>query len=315
MWRNLPLVLGILLSCCASSVTESAGASYEFVIRPALTQTLAFALACGGAVVLLLWLLFRLRIRALNERARLATAERHAERERIARDLHDTLLQGIQALLFRLDRWAREDGLPERLREEIAAVAEQSRAIVIDGRDRIVMLRQHKGEPAEIVQALDHFTRQAAPPGNATLELRRHGVARRISPHAYEQIFDIACEAIRNACAHAQATRIEVDVRYCPKSLQVEVKDDGRGIPAEILSCRRERQFGIVGMYERAVELRAQLTHETADGTRVVLCVHGSRAYADYQRGILESLQSRLACLRQSLSSGDIRAAGNSRFD
>jgi signal transduction histidine kinase len=267
-------------------------------------QTLIFVLACGAAAVLLLIALFRLRKWWLSRRARRAKAERHAERERIARDLHDTLLQGIQALLFRLDRWSREDGLPERLREEIAAVAEQSRAIVIDGRDRIVMLRQHKSEPSEIVQALDHFTRQAALPGDATLELRRHGVARRISPHAYEQILDIACEAIRNACAHAQATRIEVEVRYCPKSLQVEVKDNGRGLPANVLSCGRERHFGILGMYERAIELRAHLTHETAGGTRVVLCVHGSRAYADYRSGMLESLQLRLACCRQSLLNG-----------
>lgn len=269
------------------------------------------ALACGGTVALLLWLLFRLRIRAVHERARLAMAERHAERERIARDLHDTLLQGIQALLFRLDRWSREDGLPERLREEIAAVAAQSRAIVIDGRDRIVMLRQHKGEPSEIVQALDHFTRQAGLPGNATLDLRRHGVARGLSPHAYGHILDITLEAIRNACAHAHATRIEVDVRYCQKSLLVEIKDNGRGIPANVLSCRHKRHFGILGMYERAKELGAHLTHETADGTRVVLSVHGSRAYADYQGGMLESLQLRLSCLRQSLSSG-IRAAGES---
>jgi signal transduction histidine kinase len=272
------------------------------VAQPSLT----IALACGAVVVLLLVALFRLWNGELSRRARLARAERHAERERIARDLHDTLLQGIQALLFRLDRWSREDGLPERLRDEIAAVAEQSRAIVIDCRDRIVMLRQHKAEPSEIVQALDHFTRQAALPGNATLELRRHGVARRISPHAYEQIIDIACEAIRNACAHAQATRIEVEVRYCPKSLQVEVKDNGRGIPANILSCGREQHFGILGMYERAIALRAHLAHETADGTRVVLRVHGSRAYADYRGGLLERLRLRLACWRRNVPSGHL---------
>jgi signal transduction histidine kinase len=304
VWPSLPLSLGLLLSGCASPGFDSTGAVYLFVIQPAFTRTLAFTLGCGGAVVLLLWLLFRLRIRALNERARLAAAQRHAERERIARDLHDTLLQGIQALLFRLDRWSREDAVPERLREEIAAVAEQSRTIIIDGRDRIVMLRRHKGEPSEIVQALDHFTRQSGLQGNAALDLRRHGAARPILPHAYEHILDIVREAIRNACAHAQATRIEVDVRYCQKSLQVEIKDNGRGIPADILSRRHERHFGIAGMYERAVELSAQLTHETTDGTRVVLCIHGSHAYADYQRGMLESAQSLLACLRQCLSSG-----------
>jgi signal transduction histidine kinase len=236
-----------------------------------------------AAALLLVWAGYLIRTLSLRRRARLASLARHAERERIARDLHDTLLQGIQALLFRLDRWSRDDTVSQRLRDEIAAVAAQSRTIIIDGRDRIGILRQHHFERPEILHALKHFSDQICGSQRAALELRAHGVARRILPGVYEQILDITREAIRNACEHAQATRIEVQVRYGRSCLEVEVKDNGCGIPRHVLEQRYSGHFGLLGMYERALEIRARLTHESGSGTRVTLSVHASLAYVDYR--------------------------------
>src|SRR5579859_5453620 len=79
---------------------------------------------------------------------------RHAERERIARDLHDTLLQGIQALLFRLQIWASDPAIPPERRDEIAAVVIQARAIVVEVRDRLVGLRGTDAECRDLLASL-----------------------------------------------------------------------------------------------------------------------------------------------------------------
>jgi signal transduction histidine kinase len=255
-----------------------------------------------SAVAALMWVGYLIRTLSLRRRARLASLARHAERERIARDLHDTLLQGIQALLFRLDRWSRDDTVPQTLRDEIAAVAAQSRTIIIDGRDRIGALRQHHRERPEILHALKHFTDQLCCSSRATLEWRTHGTARRILPGVYEQILDITREAIRNACEHAQATRIEVQVHYGRSCLEVEVKDNGCGIPRHVLEQRYSGHFGLLGMYERALEIRARLSHESGGGTRVTLSVHASLAYMDYLGCGLGRLRFRLFRRRQPVN-------------
>jgi signal transduction histidine kinase len=261
-----------------------------------LAHDLAFQISGGIVVTIFLARVLILgRTLMFRRRARLALLARHAERERIARDLHDTLLQGIQALLFRLDRWSRDNTVPPTVRDEITAVAAQSRTIVIDGRDRISKLRQHNADPPEIHLALENFTEQIPYSAGATLELRAHGETRRIAPGAYEQILEIAREAIRNACEHSQATLIEVEVHYGRTSLRVEVKDNGRGIPRHVLERRCSGHFGLVGMYERALEIRARLTHETVGGTRVVLSVHASHAYADYRSCGFDRLRFPLA--------------------
>jgi hypothetical protein len=114
----------------------------------AFYQTLWFRLLCAAVLLVLAWLMLLMRVEQVKGRLRERLDERHAERERIARDLHDTLLQGIQALLFRLQIWAGDTRIASERREEIAAVVVQARAIVVEGRDRILALRSPACRPA-----------------------------------------------------------------------------------------------------------------------------------------------------------------------
>ena len=108
----------------------------SFSIPPMVYQSVWFRLACLGAILALIWLVLRFRMEQVKVLMRQRMAARHAERELIARDLHDTLLQGIQALLFRLQIWASDPRIAAERRDEIAAVVVQARAIVVEGRVR-----------------------------------------------------------------------------------------------------------------------------------------------------------------------------------
>ena len=205
-----------------------------------------------------------------------------AERERIARDLHDTLLQGIQALLFRLQLWETDADISESHRAEIAALVTQARAIVVEGRDRIVMLRRTDAVPADLTEALAAIEKQGCAADGVQFEVSIEGERRSLTLEAHEQLVDIAREAVRNAYRHACPSRVTVRVEYRRGSLRMSVTDDGRGIdPAALERQCKARHFGMTGMRERAKQLGARFwvgANEGA-GTRITVVVPARTAY------------------------------------
>src|SRR6201999_1134450 len=119
----------------------------QFTLKPAFYQTLIFRLGAAAAAVVLLILLFIIRLEQVQRRYRLWIDARNAERERIARDVHDTLLQGAQALLFRLQIWEGDCAVPPSLRKEMTAVIDQTKSIVVEARERILMMRRAQAQP------------------------------------------------------------------------------------------------------------------------------------------------------------------------
>jgi signal transduction histidine kinase len=205
-----------------------------------------------------------------------------AERERIARDLHDTLLQGIQALLFRLQLWESDADISESHRAEIAALVTQARAIVVEGRDRIVMLRRADAEPADLTEALAAIEGQGCAADSVQFEVSIEGERRSLTLEAHEQLVDIAREAVRNAYRHACPSRVTVRVEYRKCSLRMSVTDDGRGIdPAALERQCKARHFGMTGMQERAKQLGAKfwVGGNEGAGTRITVVVPARAAY------------------------------------
>lgn len=198
---------------------------------------------------------------------------RKAERERIARDLHDTLLQGTQALLFRLQAWANDPAIPAARREEIAAVLVQARAIVVDGRDRLTALRSTDPECQDLLESLTAAAHTESFGKPARLQVTSSGRRRPVLMEAGGQLVDIAREAIRNAHRHAGASLVAVSVDYHDGSLRLEIVDDGHGIDPAVLQAGCRGHFGLVGMRERAAELGARFSVERngTGGTRVTV--------------------------------------------
>jgi signal transduction histidine kinase len=280
-----------VIACNNSGVWNEAGASFDFSIDPAYYQTTWFQASCVAAFLGLLWTMYRYRLHqiALQFEARLD------ERTRIARELHDTLLQGFHGLIFRFQ--AARNMLPRRPEEAIAALdgalgrAEQTLA---EGRDAIHDLRSSTvvtNELAQSVTALgQEMSHEAASQdsayGSAKFRVVVEGPPRDLHPILRDEVYAIVREAVRNAFRHAQAHDIEVEIRYSGSLLRLRIRDDGNGIDPEIAAEGRAGHYGVPGMRERAQRIGGKLDVWTGAGagTEIELRIPGSIAYGTSPR-------------------------------
>ena len=254
----------------------------KFNVSPSFYQTLGFKIAAIVAVILVVALLFVIRLGQMKRRYRRGAEARHAERERIARDIHDTLLQGVQALLFRLQMWEDDPRIPESLRTEIAAVSRQTKSIVVESRERILRMRQSVAQPADLAESLTVMGNEAPGGKVAAFEVKVDGEAQSLTAEANEQLHEIAREAVRNAYQHAEASRIAVNLEYGKRSLLMSIADNGNGVESDIADgLVPSRHFGLMGMRERARQLGAQfrIHSKSKQGTRVEVIVPARAAF------------------------------------
>ena len=259
-------------------VWNEQGASLAFSIEPQFFQTSWFRVLCLAIGVLLAAGLYLWRLRLMAERIHVRLEERTRERERIARDLHDTLLQGVQGLLLRLQALAAGFGKDAQGREALDTAIRRARDMLVEGRDRIVALRGETGEGMHLAQSLRAVGEETGTGGDTVFQVRVEGEEWPLCAPAADEVMDIMREAIRNAFLHAHAERIEVRVIYQPQALRLSVTDDGIGLPPEVLRRGRlEGHWGLVGMHERAKRLGAHLIVRRGEprGTDVVLSVPG----------------------------------------
>jgi signal transduction histidine kinase/ligand-binding sensor domain-containing protein len=268
----------------ANGVWNREGDTIEFTIEPAWWQTIAFRLACIAAAALLLYGAYRWRIKQLSRRFGVSLEARVDERMRIARELHDTLLQTFQGLVLRLQTahqlWPSSDG-----RRILAEGIDQAADAVTEGRDAVQGLRAAASEGSDLAEAIRSLGQVlAADPASpaARIGVEVQGRPRSLHPVVRDDVFRIVGEALRNAFRHAQPTQIEVEIRYDERELCVRVRDDGRGMDQAVARRGREGHFGLHGMRERAKLIGGKLTFWTrlGAGTAVELSVPASRAYA-----------------------------------
>jgi signal transduction histidine kinase len=146
---------------------------------------------------------------------------------KIARDLHDTLLQGVQALLFRLRIWEDDPRVSGPLRSEIAAVSEQTKSMVVEGRERILVMRRTDTHPEHLLESLKQLENADAADKPAAFTVDVLGAVMSVPVDAAEQLLDIAREAVRNAYQHSQASRISVTLEFRRRALVLSIEDDG----------------------------------------------------------------------------------------
>jgi signal transduction histidine kinase len=213
--------------------------------------------------------------------------ERVNERTRIARDLHDTLLQSFQGVVLKLsavqyvirDRPADAAGMVER-------IVEQARQAVTEGRDAILGLRSSV-VTNDLAKAITTFGEGLASdqPGGKSPYFRvdAEGTSMDLAPLIRDEVYRIVGEALRNAFRHADARRIEVKIYYDKRRLRIRVQDDGRGIDPQFLSDGgRTGHHGLPGMYERAQLAGGKLIvwSELDSGTQIELSIPASVACA-----------------------------------
>ena len=266
---------------------NNTGASIEFTIAPAFYQTRWFYALCALACVAAMTMLYRVRLRQVAAQVRARLEARLAERERIARELHDTLLQGMQGLIWRFQ--AATDRIPRS--EPARALMEQSldRAdrLLEEGRDRVKDLRPAAHHTGDLAQALAAEGEQFVQLHAANFRVSVQGERRDLHPIVREEGFMIAREALGNAFRHAGAADIEAEVTYADSALHVRVRDNGAGISTAVLEAGgRPGHFGLIGMRERAKKLGAhvEVWSNPGAGTEVDLRVPAQVAYVHRRR-------------------------------
>jgi signal transduction histidine kinase/ligand-binding sensor domain-containing protein len=265
-----------------SGVWNEQGDTLDFSIEPAWWQRNLFRALCIGAIVLALYGLYRMRLARLSRQFHQSVDTRVNERLRIARDLHDTLLQSVQGQLLRLQTalqlWPSHES-----RQILQESIDQAADAITEGRDAVQGLRSFSTETVDLDEAIRSLGQTLAiDPAlpTVTFSVEVQGQPRALHPVVRDDVFRIAGEALRNAFRHAQPTRVEVEIRYGKEDLRLRVRDNGKGMGDSPEG--RDGHFGLRGMRERAKLIGAKLTFwsRAGAGTEVELKVPHARAYA-----------------------------------
>lgn len=263
-------------------VWNDTGATLFFSVAPAFYQTWWFRTLVGLLLAGLVWLLVRLRIRLALRELQGRLSERLEERERIARELHDTLLQGLFGLMLRLQ--FSMDQLEEEspVRADITHALNQSDAMMQEGRERIRLLRTSHTEGASLAEALELFGHELQSISPVQFQVEIEGSPRPLESYMHEEIVLIGREALTNAFRHSGATIIGVEIAYRLRALHLRVHDNGCGVEKSVLAAgRRDNHWGLPSMRERARKIHASISIELRhrDGTQVELRVPAAVVY------------------------------------
>ena len=241
---------------------------------------------CGVSSFLLLWSLFRLRAKHGNAQERAVSGDRMEERERIARDLHDTLIQSVQGLILTLQSLASRRPTNDPTRVQLETALDQAGSLVDEARDRVNDLRQPK-IASDFPGAIEALTASLPNSHGRRCQLKVHGVPRALQPQVADHLYCVAREAITNALAHANACHIALDLHFRGSAFALSIHDDGTGLnPRQLRDAGGNGHFGIQGMRERAMQIggRLEIGSKRGVGTLVHLELPSPFAYVSEDR-------------------------------
>ena len=272
----------------SDGVWNEEGVSLPILITPPWWRTTWFRAFCVGLFLALLWAAHLFRMRQLHHEFAVTLEARVGERTRIARELHDTLLQSFHGLLLRFQTASYL--LPDRpadAKDKLDSAIGHAAKAITEGRDAVQGLRASTIGGDDLAVAIRTLGEELVtdsgadrPPG---LSVHVEGQTRDLHPMVRDEIFKIAAEALRNAFRHAHAERVEVEIRYEDKEFRMRLRDDGKGIDPVVLASQGiEGHYGLRGMPERAALMGGMLAvwSEVGAGTEVELRLPAHAVYA-----------------------------------
>lgn len=262
-------------ACNEDDVCNNRGDAITVVIPPAWWQTWWFRSLCLAIVAMLIVAAVRWRLRVYADAMRSRFDDRLEERTRVARDLHDTMMQTVLASKLLADGGIAMTSVQEG--RTMATQLSQYLGIAIDeGRAAVDSLRTSIIEANHLASAFESSAFEARIDPDLAITVSISGEIRDLHPIAREEIYRIGVEAIRNACLHARAQQLHICIGYA-QNFSLRIRDDGRGIEQEFLETGRRGHFGLIGMAERADHIGAKLTiSSSGDGTEITLVVPGN---------------------------------------
>ena len=212
----------------------------------------------------------------LNREMNLRLDERHKERARIARELHDTLFQGFLGASMQLHNAVEQMAPDSPNKPSVSRALRLIQRVLDEGRLALQGLRSSSIAPETLEEALSNL-RDELSPGGPAFRIFVTGKSRSLKPDVQEQIYLIGREALVNAVRHSEASSIEVEIEYLPHRLRVVVRDNGRGIDPQVVRSGRNGHWGLTGMRERAgsVGARLRIWSKPGCGTEVEISVPG----------------------------------------
>ena len=254
----------------------------EFTILPAWYQTNWFNALCVAAGITMLVLMYRMRFAQVRSQLQGRLQERTLERERIARELHDTLLQSFQGIVLLFGATIQRLPSEHPTRDLMSRALVRANEVLGEARDRVSGLRNSQDLPNDLPAALEQAAHDLLHVQPVEFAMSVTGLRRTLHAVVMEEAYQIGREALANAQRHANAQHIRLEVTFGARRLQLRVQDDGNGFDAEILQRKAVAgHWGIPGMRERADKLSAKLSirSQPGGGTEVDLQIPATVAY------------------------------------
>jgi signal transduction histidine kinase/ligand-binding sensor domain-containing protein len=243
----------------------------SFYNEPHFYQTWLFASLVAAAVAAMIYAVHRLRLRQIDRHFRVVMQERM----RVTRELHDTVLQGFAAVVYKLEGASRHaEKRPELSQQLVAQALDLADHSLAEGRRALMFLRLPALESQSLPDALDGLGRELARPASVRFHFTMNGEQRQLRYDVEGMLYLIAKEALGNAVAHARASQITIVLEYSGSEVRLTVTDDGVGFDADALPERKDH-LGMASMRERAEAVggRLSLTSQPGKGVTVMVAL------------------------------------------
>jgi signal transduction histidine kinase len=271
-------------ACNSNGVWDRSGMVFDVTQEPHFYETLWFQLAVSTALVLILIGGYRRRLRQIRAQMQARLDERVLERTRVAQELHDTLLQTIQASNLMAYEALEDPSDAARMHRALERLSVWLAQAMQEGRAALISLRASTSQTNDLAEGLRQAGDECSFGSAMTFELTVQGDSRDLHPMIRDDVYRIGYEAIRNAFMHSGGSRLDVELSYV-RDLILRARDNGRGIDPEVLAKGKGGHFGIKGIRERAERVKARLSfHSSSSGTEMELVVPGGVAFRQEQQ-------------------------------
>jgi signal transduction histidine kinase len=262
-----------------SQVLYGAVATY-LESAPAWYQTGLFHFVTAAAIIFVCLFIYLFHVRRVATRIELRLNARMAERMRLSRELHDTLLQSLQGMVLRFSSFT--ECAPPDVKKEMERVLEDAEWLLVSGRDRIKEMRAHysydENVTVEIRRIIDGLFNDDGCKVNLTVQ----GDPVPLNSLVCDETVWIAREALTNACRHSKAEHVDIEISYAPKEFRITIEDDGIGVDASAFLAHYSGHVGLVGMRERAEAIGARFNVRSIEGkgTSILFSLPTQSAFA-----------------------------------
>jgi len=263
-------------ACNRNGIWDRQGVVFAVTQQPFFYQTRWFIASMLALGILLVFVIYRLRVRQISRSISALFDERLAERTRVAREVHDTFLQTVQGSKLVADHALKhpaDNARMVRAMEQLSAWLGQATE---EGRAALNSLRASTTERNDLADAFRRAIDECRIQSRADISFSVTGDAREMHPIVRDEVYRIGYEAIRNSCAHSGGDRLNVTLEYA-HDLTLHISDNGAGIDPEIAETGKEGHFGLPGMRERAERIGSKFTLVSSpdSGTAITLIVPG----------------------------------------